>query len=127
MRHNRVGGLPKLAVIVLRRHRRRLSLGSLRLAAAGLAVAGGGLFLATGAAGAAPSPFGPLLELSGSPGGGAYLYGVSCSDASDCTAVGDDNNGQPIYATETAGTWAARSRSLSRPPLPPTPSGTSSA
>jgi uncharacterized repeat protein (TIGR01451 family) len=75
------------------------------LAAAGLAVAGGGLFLATGAASAAPSPLGSLIELSGSPGGGGYLYGVSCSDATDCTAVGDDNNSQPIYATETAGTW----------------------
>jgi hypothetical protein len=30
---------------------------------------------------------------------------VSCSDATDCTAVGNDDNNEPLYATETTGTW----------------------
>jgi hypothetical protein len=44
-----------------------------------------------------------------------YFNGVSCTSASDCTAVGDDESydgmygfysaNQPIYATESAGTW----------------------
>jgi hypothetical protein len=44
-----------------------------------------------------------------------YFNGVSCTSATDCTAVGDDESydgtygfyspNQPIYATETAGTW----------------------
>ncbi len=28
---------------------------------------------------------------------------MSCTDATDCTAVGYDYNGQPFYATETGG------------------------
>jgi hypothetical protein len=76
----------------------------LRLAAAGLVVVGAGLLLAAGSVGAAPPPtLGPATEIS-APGGG-YFNGVSCTDATDCTAVGGDDNGQPIYATETAGVW----------------------
>ena len=42
---------------------------------------------------------------------------VSCTDASDCTAVGgDDSNGEPIYATESGGTWGT-------PTEIPTPNG----
>ena len=43
-------------------------------------------------------------EVSGAAGGGAF-YGVSCTAAGDCTAVGADGRDQPIYATEAAGTW----------------------
>ena len=32
---------------------------------------------------------------------------MSCSDATHCNAVGEDGNEQPIYATETAGSWSA--------------------
>jgi hypothetical protein len=53
------------------------------------------------------APF--TLSVPGSPGFGAF-YGVSCTDANDCTAVGDANapssgTGAPVYATETGGTW----------------------
>ena len=51
------------------------------------------------------------LSVPGSPGSGP-LYGVNCTDASDCTAVGDANppdsgtgSGAPVYATEVGGTW----------------------
>lgn len=37
---------------------------------------------------------------------GAFA-GVSCTSASDCTAVGSDSNGEPLYATETGGVWGA--------------------
>lgn len=37
--------------------------------------------------------------------GGSGLTSVSCVDASDCTAVGQDAAGQPMFATETAGQW----------------------
>ncbi len=40
----------------------------------------------------------------------AYLYGISCSSAGNCTAAGDYNDssgdGQAMVATETSGTWA---------------------
>ena len=42
---------------------------------------------------------------SPAPGGGGRFNGVSCTDATDCTAVGVDGNGEPIYATETGGVW----------------------
>ncbi len=35
----------------------------------------------------------------------AGLQSVSCSDATDCVAVGEDSNDQPIYVTETDGSW----------------------
>jgi large repetitive protein len=35
----------------------------------------------------------------------AYFSGVSCTGATDCTAVGEDGNDQPFYQTETGGTW----------------------
>jgi hypothetical protein len=49
------------------------------------------------------------LSVPGSPGFGAF-YGVSCTDANDCTAVGqanapDSGTGAPVYATETVGAW----------------------
>jgi hypothetical protein len=48
--------------------------------------------------------WGPATEIS-APGGGGYFTGVSCTDATDCTAVGADYNGQPFYVTETGGVW----------------------
>ena len=57
-----------------------------------------------GAAAAQSLTWGTPGEVSG-PGGSGLFQGVSCTDASDCTAVGYDNNRQPIYATETGGTW----------------------
>ena len=33
------------------------------------------------------------------------LSGVSCTDATDCTAVGTYDNSEPFYATETGGVW----------------------
>ena len=41
------------------------------------------------------------------PVGGAGFFGISCIDATDCTAVGYDNgSSQPFYATETSGSWS---------------------
>ncbi len=37
----------------------------------------------------------------------ANASSVSCVDASDCTAVGVDGNGEPFYTTESDGVWAA--------------------
>ena len=31
--------------------------------------------------------------------------GVSCTDATDCTAVGYDDHDEPFYAVETEGVW----------------------
>jgi hypothetical protein len=50
------------------------------------------------------------ISAPGSPGSGAF-YGVSCTGANDCTAVGDANapdagTGVPVYATEEGGTWS---------------------
>lgn len=39
------------------------------------------------------------------PGEGGSFAAISCVDATDCTAVGSDDNGQPIVASETNGTW----------------------
>src|SRR5271170_7745828 len=80
------------------------ALTGLRMMAAGLVVAGAGLILTTSSVGAAPpSTVGPVMALPTPPYG--YLYGVSCTDATDCTAVGYDYSGQPIYAIETGGVW----------------------
>jgi hypothetical protein len=77
----------------------------LRLAAAGLVAVGAGLLLTTSSVGATPtSTLGPVNEIP-APGGGGSFSSVSCTDATDCTAVGQDNDGQAIYATETAGVW----------------------
>jgi hypothetical protein len=54
-------------------------------------------------AAAATITLGSPVELSG-PGS---LAGVSCSDATDCTAVGRDGQGQPFYMTETGGVWGS--------------------
>ena len=32
-------------------------------------------------------------------------FGVSCTGPSDCTAVGQDGNQQPIYVQDSSGTW----------------------
>ena len=52
--------------------------------------------------------WGAVHELTPVLGGGGYLNAISCSDATDCTAVGYDLNSgdQPIYATETSGSWS---------------------
>jgi len=52
--------------------------------------------------------WGPATQLSDIPGGTSSsdgLNGVSCSDATHCTAVGEDGNGQPFYVTEQDGSW----------------------
>ena len=49
-----------------------------------------------------PSSNSMAFEIPANDGG--QFNAVSCTDATDCTAVGYDNNG-PIYATETAGVW----------------------
>jgi len=49
---------------------------------------------------AATIGFGPATVISGSPIGGV-LESVSCTDATDCTAVGLSG----IYVTESAGIW----------------------
>jgi len=41
------------------------------------------------------------------PSSSGLFSGVSCSDSTDCTAVGDDGNYQPIYAIESGGVWGA--------------------
>jgi hypothetical protein len=52
----------------------------------------------------AASPWSPI-EIAGSPGGYSYLTGVSCSSPGNCIAVGQDHNDQPMYDTESNGTW----------------------
>ena len=79
---------------------------ALRLTA-GVLVVIAGLALLAGPAAAATPNFGPPTEVTGSGGGAGHFLGVSCADASDCTAVGWDFNSQPVYATETAGVWGA--------------------
>jgi hypothetical protein len=59
------------------------------------------------------------LSVPNNPGFGAF-YGVSCTDANDCTAVGDagapgSDTDAPVYATETSGTWGTPTV-LSGPP-----------
>src|ERR1039458_4730248 len=60
---------------------------------------------------AASSPalrWGPVTELpsNGESGWGTF-NGVSCADSLDCTAVGLDHYANPIYATESNGSWSA--------------------
>jgi hypothetical protein len=61
--------------------------------------------------------WGKAIKIS-APSGDGVFTGLSCSSASDCTAVGYGYNGQydnhglpeignPFYATETAGKWSA--------------------
>lgn len=86
----------------LRRSGRRTAVGL-----ASLVLALGGLLVVTGPpAGAATGIWGTPAEIPG-PGGGVTFYGVSCTGATDCTAVGRDGNDQAFYATESAGTWGA--------------------
>ena len=49
--------------------------------------------------------WGTPTVLSGYPIGQNYLFGVSCTSATDCTAVGDQTGGPIYYATESGGTW----------------------
>ena len=73
---------------------------------AGLGGKGPGIYLTqTDGTWSAPT----TLSVPSSPGSGT-LYGVSCTDANDCTAVGDANapnsdTGAHVYATEVDGTW----------------------
>ena len=48
---------------------------------------------------------GPRVALDGPVTG--VFYGVSCTSAMDCTAVGGDAGGEPFYATESGGVWGA--------------------
>ena len=57
--------------------------------------------------------WGPGTEVPGAGGGGGYFQGVSCTDASDCTAVGVTKR-PPMYATESGGTWGRPPRSRRR-------------
>ncbi len=51
------------------------------------------------------SPLGPhWVELPASSVTG-FFEGISCTTATDCTAVGGDGDGQPFFATEVGGTW----------------------
>jgi hypothetical protein len=43
----------------------------------------------------------------GNSGSGALLTGVSCNDATDCTAVGQGAASRPFYVTEAAGSWGS--------------------
>ena len=38
---------------------------------------------------------------------------MSCTSPGNCTAVGNDNNNAPIYASETAGVWDSSATELS--------------
>jgi hypothetical protein len=77
----------------------------LRLAATGLIAAGAGVLLTANTVAATPPPtVGPVYQLT-APGTGGLLNGVSCTDATDCTAVGGDDDGQATYATETDRVW----------------------
>ena len=55
--------------------------------------------------------FGPLVSIPGGQVGGGYLGAVSCTAPGDCTAVGTSDqppgslNEQPLYVTESDGTW----------------------
>ena len=51
--------------------------------------------------------FGTPVEIAGSPGGGGNLSSISCTSATICTAVGDDDNNEGMYVTESAGVWGA--------------------
>jgi hypothetical protein len=48
--------------------------------------------------------WGTVTQLT-APGGNGALFGVSCSDATDCTAVGQDVANNPVIAIEGAGSW----------------------
>jgi hypothetical protein len=45
--------------------------------------------------------WGTATEIPSSPSGSGQFDGVSCTDATDCTAIGSDGNGQPVYAAST--------------------------
>ncbi|MGH9018604.1 MAG: hypothetical protein ACRDY1_12715, partial [Acidimicrobiales bacterium] len=76
------------------------------MGAAGLILSGAGVLLATSAASAAaPDPFGALVVVS-VPGTIGSFNGVSCPDATDCTAVGQDQHDEPVYSVTSDGTWA---------------------
>ena len=77
----------------------KLALGGLLAVVACVAV------VSTGRASAVTAIWSSTTVINGSPGGTGTFAGVSCSDATDCTAVGYDGNDQPIYATESGGTW----------------------
>ena len=48
--------------------------------------------------------WGPVT-VSSSPDGGGQFYSVSCTAATDCTAVGIDADIQAVYAVEADGVW----------------------
>jgi Fibronectin type III domain len=49
--------------------------------------------------------WGPVTTLT-PPGGHGTFEGISCVDASHCTAVGRDAGDEPIIAVDVAGTWS---------------------
>ena len=58
------------------------------------------------AAAAATTPWGPAQVIP-TVSSVLEMTSVSCTDASDCTGVGENESGQPIAVTETDGVWAA--------------------
>ena len=72
---------------------------------AGVVALNAGLFVAgSSVALAATTSFGPIAAIQGD---GIDASAVSCTDATDCTAVGESFVGVPYYATETNGTWGS--------------------
>jgi outer membrane protein OmpA-like peptidoglycan-associated protein len=59
------------------------------------------------------------LSLQDTPGLGYHhhgtFFGVSCSDATDCTAVGFDASDIPFYDQEVAGSWGASEADTGEP------------
>jgi hypothetical protein len=96
---------------------------NLRAGLAAVSCPSAGVCTAAGSAEISGDPQGVLLPISaGTPGqsstlsvNGATAYselaGISCSDASDCTAVGVElsagETGEAVAATETGGSWSA--------------------
>ena len=58
----------------------------------------------------------PLVGING--GGDAQINSVSCVDAIDCTAVGEDAESQALYLSETAGVWGKPTQITSASGLP---------
>ncbi len=77
-----------------------------------------GLSIATSSSEAAAGSFGPPIELPGASAG--VVNSVSCTDATDCTAVGESQSEyggtqEPGYATETDGTWGTYTATAAPP------------
>jgi Putative Ig domain len=96
-----------IAAAVVRRARVRAVrvLAAVTLTASFAAATVGVPVIVSSGAEAASTGFGPVTEVSGSPGGGGIFTGVDCTGAGDCTAVGKDSNSAPMAANESGGAW----------------------